>query len=789
MNYCYAAKNTISCDVELVDSFDKSMGEKILRLDALLVTNAILALIIVGIGAYVQHYRHRSFTRFIYLGATTLFIPIISYVVSISSEPIDYITETANGESYLAAECQVTVHIILVLIWAILVQIIVINTSLVVAIDDREGQNIAPPFELLVQGVWTLYLGILYTVFYTGYFSTLRFSIEFVPSALVCAKIMFKYYALEKARRSFALGRNPLLIFGYMQQLQQHGDHLYVGHGGDARPPPLLVSGEETRLVEKKPCGYMFKDDGSLKTTSPVNKSSLLVTIDRVWASENSMLLPTRSRSRLQDLCLSFALFKLLRCRFMRCNLTNVHSTGTLNFFWALLLKQDDEHARVFGVIAHELSFINDYYYSSLPISYSKCWLPILSIVISLSTIGYCIFIMVLFLPLNPHLIHQIRCKIMCIQGSTACIQRSSKGFGKKNFDVVPILLLAALVMIAEVRDMASYICSNWTKVALICRLVNHASSQSQHSICMQKWVGFLLHCRCKMMNHHWDGKMGQCSLLVISPRRTLLPTFLKQLLRLPDGKRKVKVPEEVKVCIINALRSIGNGRRLSKGKSSVRGTQDGESFLWACNGEGTTDTILVWHIATSILEAKHPYRHHEQEHSSPPVSYSDHMTTATHLSRYCVYLVKRCPELLPDDEEWSKSLYKDVKKDAERALADHTSASSATPEEEYDKLVELLSANSQHDVLKNGVKLGKELVVETNNDETAWKLLAEFWSEMILYVAPSDNLKAHKEAIARGSELITLLWAMLFHAGIVNRPGEEDEAVSTSASTSAPTV
>jgi hypothetical protein len=110
---------------------------------------------------------------------------------------------------------------------------------------------------------------------------------------------------------------------------------------------------------------------------------------------------------------------------------------------------------------------------------------------------------------------------------------------------------------------------------------------------------------------------------------------------------------------------------------------------------------------------------------------------------------VKRCPELLPDDEEWSKSLYKDVKKDAERALADHTSASSATPEEEYDKLVELLSANSQHDVLKNGVKLGKELVVETNNDETAWKLLAEFWSEMILYVAPSDNLKAHKEVIA----------------------------------------
>ncbi|TVU40994.1 hypothetical protein EJB05_14482, partial [Eragrostis curvula] len=57
--------------------------------------------------------------------------------------------------------------------------------------------------------------------------------------------------------------------------------------------------------------------------------------------------------------------------------------------------------------------------------------------------------------------------------------------------------------------------------------------------------------------------------------------------------------------------------------------------------------------------------------------------------------------------------------------------------------------------------------------EETAWKLLAGFWAEMILYVAPSDNLKGHSEAIARGGELITLLWAMLFHAGIVNRPTE----------------
>ncbi|KAF8731280.1 hypothetical protein HU200_016333 [Digitaria exilis] len=101
-------------------------------------------------------------------------------------------------------------------------------------------------------------------------------------------------------------------------------------------------------------------------------------------------------------------------------------------------------------------------------------------------------------------------------------------------------------------------------------------------------------------------------------------------------------------------------------------------------------------------------------------------------------------------------------------------------------KVVETLSANSKHEVLKNGVKLGKQLVETIEEEETAWKLLADFWSEMILYVAPSDNLEGHKEAIARGGELITLLWVMLFHAGIVSRPGEEDGAAATATSAGA---
>ncbi|TVU40331.1 hypothetical protein EJB05_13790, partial [Eragrostis curvula] len=40
----------------------------------------------------------------------------------------------------------------------------------------------------------------------------------------------------------------------------------------------------------------------------------------------------------------------------------------------------------------------------------------------------------------------------------------------------------------------------------------------------------------------------------------------------------------------------------------------------------------------------------------------------------------------------------------------------------------------------------------------------------MLLYVAPSDNVKEHIEFLAKGGEFLTHLWALLSHAGILDR-------------------
>lgn len=166
--------------------------------------------------------------------------------------------------------------------------------------------------------------------------------------------------------------------------------------------------------------------------------------------------------------------------------------------------------------------------------------------------------------------------------------------------------------------------------------------------------------------------------------------------------------------------------------------------------------------------------------HRSGEASDSDHKTVATKLSQYCAYLVSWCPELLSDNSAWSKGLYKAVKKDAEGALPGYSVTEPSTPEDderaldEYSvaaeaeastaedehalsenpvadqsakgeedgcqKLVRLLSEHSKHEVVKDGVKLGKQLVDTMEYEETMWKLLAEFWSEMILYLAPSQD-------------------------------------------------
>jgi len=161
---CYSQ---MICPTNFTTTFHRIIRNHIWQVDALLITGAILAVIIVGLGAYGQRYRHHPFTRFIFLGATTLFLPIISSVVSTISNSAtpNYVQRlTIHGGDYaqvllnyrrlyaLVATCDARSHYNALVVCALLVQIVMVNTSTIAATEGRERRrSIGPPIGLIVQ--------------------------------------------------------------------------------------------------------------------------------------------------------------------------------------------------------------------------------------------------------------------------------------------------------------------------------------------------------------------------------------------------------------------------------------------------------------------------------------------------------------------------------------------------------------------------------------------------------------------------------------------------------------
>uniref|UniRef100_A0A0E0C1D4 DUF4220 domain-containing protein n=1 Tax=Oryza meridionalis TaxID=40149 RepID=A0A0E0C1D4_9ORYZ len=162
--------------------------------------------------------------------------------------------------------------------------------------------------------------------------------------------------------------------------------------------------------------------------------------------------------------------------------------------------------------------------------------------------------------------------------------------------------------------------------------------------------------------------------------------------------------------------------------------------------------------VATRLFETAHA-------RTSP----DDDKIVACHLSYYSAYLVAAVPELLPDCPAWTQKRYKKV------ATATCARRWGVTARLRRRALADA-KPGSRDEVLQRGVVIVGRLVEEFTegedvDEELAWQFLANFWSEMVIYVAPSENVKGHVEAMGRGGEFVTLVWALLLHAGITTRP------------------
>ncbi|KAJ3686981.1 hypothetical protein LUZ61_016145 [Rhynchospora tenuis] len=250
-------------------------------------------------------------------------------------------------------------------------------------------------------------------------------------------------------------------------------------------------------------------------------------------------------------------------------------------------------------------------------------------------------------------------------------------------------------------------------------------------------------------------------TIFCITVRGTVIAPFVKWIQKKTSRAFPPTVfhSTDVKKTILRSLRMTGG--QLTNGETSLKshGMLEHVNQVFQTGGS-TTEAILVWHIATTLFHFEKPP--HQQNNNS-----FKEQGVASALSNYCLYLVAFLPEILPEEVEWTEKMYQSVRK--EIFDIDRSSGQKPTIKNRCEYAIGEITWD-ENSVVGKGVKLAKLLLYYNDNGIEVWRMLSEFWAEMMLFISPSDNVEAHEEILER-EELITQLWALLTHAGILTRP------------------
>ncbi|KAF8007735.1 hypothetical protein BT93_K1661 [Corymbia citriodora subsp. variegata] len=452
----------------------------------------------------------------------------------------------------------------------------------------------------------------------------------------------------------------------------------------------------------------------------PLEITDRIVTIEKVWNCQGWLLRSDGGDkdSKLKDICLSFALYKLLRLKFSDYSLPKqAHEKA-----WKLiqhLYAEGNGCERAFRVVELELSFLFDSFYTK----YLTIFQPF----------GLCF---PWYNSKEPQ--HEV-------QLATA---------GGLSIDFLVTVLILLIFTCGELVQCFFMAISDWMKVTLLCKYVRTSSWHEKRW--MEKLIGLI--CRVQL-TEPWERKLHQYSLLEsydYTPPRWLYNIFTDLFMDpIRDGQKQsppVELVLEVKKAVFRSLMS--NTEALQNGEASLIRNEVAHKFLWACKLETQTQVIMVWHVASWIFE------------HMVPISDSN-FRVAIMLSKYLAYLVAFYPKLLPDHPYDSEYIFDGIIIEARHLLK-----GCKTIEERIRKLNKIGETRNDYDkVIIQGAQLGQQLLDVENEPKFIWKVLAEFWAELMVYVAPSNNAIEHAQHLAKGGEFVTHLWALVSHAGIEREP------------------
>ncbi|KAJ1256182.1 hypothetical protein BS78_K067900 [Paspalum vaginatum] len=528
-------------------------------------------------------------------------------------------------------------------------------------------------------------------------------------------------------------------------------------------------------------CKYLVLGDDERKDSIPPSvppyRTQLVggrvVTVDMIWNHEGKLLSSgDRWASALRDTCLSFALFKLLKRRFCGLHIAEAAADDrrpkALGFVLDVLLADAGCYERAFRLVEVELSFLYDFFYTKYPALFPTT--RVLSVIRFFVLLGF--FKILLTFTLEG-----------------AFMIWASSGPDETFIYLNNILVIVMILSIDILQHLATGY-TNWAIVHFVCDYVKppetdvDAAGNKRKRWCGKwKWRGcgirqaliqWVAERRTrKSSSHCWDNKLGQYSLLdsygYNHGKTKALSKLSLGLMKPPrpglQRGRDVALTAEVKMAVLGALKNAGG---LPSVGHSLRESPTNLQLHWACDLHWLTHahTVLVWHIATTMCDFKDTATDNCRSDDE-----RRHRLVATTLSGYCAYLLAFVPDMLPDNSYKARQILDAVVKEARDHLGVLVGDTKKKSEMICTKMfqptpADVTSKAKDTTILTLGRHLGSQLLLFDNR----WEMLAVFWAELVLFLAPSDNADIHAEHLATGGEFITHIWALLTHAGIVDR-------------------
>ncbi|XP_066354332.1 uncharacterized protein [Miscanthus floridulus] len=527
-----------------------------------------------------------------------------------------------------------------------------------------------------------------------------------------------------------------------------------------------------------------------------------LVTVEKIWDdTDTSSDSEQRSRwllggtadpgNQLKDLCLSFALYKLLRRRFYDLPMHELSSRRGKEKMGRLVVDYvlGEHPERAFRITGTELSFLRDLFYSKHATMFAGgLWVPVRSLLLSL-----------------------------CLATATGYIAYPARYIPERmdpadrnriTHGVFITRLMVAIIVLKELLEIFLYVSSRWAKVLMLCKYVQVPRPVPV----VVEWVmRFLLFFGDK--EAQWDRKIcavRQQNLLVQVPVLVLIVSFWKVTISQPRrGVRhgKIYLTDYTKTAILDSIKNLKQAEEQGRlglldsyfSNAFAGSSNDGEKKVeWPCccdcDLKVDTHIILVWHIATCLCEI---YFFDEVKELSAvqrrcrprPLGttmvlerpgWYEQYEAAVSLSNYCVYLVRKT--LVPDNRLVAWKVLDEVIKEINHVTICPPNRNGVwLLKDVYNCLMETVNTEQPSckkkpdhypdddvDVESVTTTQGDHQVEEDDDDDHAglWRDLATFWTGFLLHLAANTGAATHGKHLAGDTELITHLWALLTHAG-----------------------